>query len=1172
MIFENYPLERKIGDAASLDSDGFVIEKMETTEQTHYDFNLIVAPGSQYLVKFNFNARVYRRDFIHRLSCHFMKALDQAVRDPEINIKEITLLTEGEKEELLIDFNDTRRAYPEDKTIDRLFAEQACQTPHRLALVFEKGQPGLDRTAQRQWHITYTELNGMAAHLSLVLKDRGVCPGTPVGIMLERSIEMISGLLAILKAGGIYLPINPDYPERRRRYMLADSGARLVFTDNSLSGLSRVSPVNHRLFTSNLAYLIYTSGTTGEPKGVMVEHGNVIRLVKNSNYIEFKEGERLLPTGALEFDASTFEIWGALLNGLSLCLVCKKKILAADRFKAVLQKYTITTIWLTSSLFNQMVQADIGIFSGLKNLLLGGEVLLPVHVNRVRKRYPALNVINGYGPTENTTFSTTFLIDREYAERIPIGRPIANSTAYILDRWGKLQPIGVPGELWVGGDGVSRGYLNNPDLTAERFITHQILAPKSYILNPKSQILYRTGDLCRFLPEGDIEFLGRIDHQVKIRGFRIEPGEIENHLLKHPHVKEAVVLAREDEGNEKYLTAYIVPHSTTKTNATSKTNKISLTNEFRHHLSHRLPPYMIPSHFVFLDRVPLTPNGKLDRQALPQPMVETGKDFFASSGEVEEKLAEIWSEILSVPQETIGVNADFFDLGGHSLRATLLSTRINRELAVKVPMEDIFSKPTLREMAKYIEGVGEKRRGERLLSIDAVEKREYYPLSSAQKRLYILQQMEPNSTVCNIPRVMLLEGKIDLEKLGQVFQQLIRRHEGFRTSFGVVHEEPLQRVHDEVEWGIEYIEPVEPASRDKLIRDFVRPFDLTRPPLLRVGLVQEGHTSQEGNYILMLDVHHIIIDGVSISIFIKEFTDLYRGHSLPPLRCQYKDYSQWQQRFKESREMEKQERYWLNRFSGQIPRLNLPSDFPHPRGQSFDAGALTFKIDPELTARTRQTARQAGATLYMVLLAVYNVLLAKYSGDEDIVVGMGIFGRRHADLENIVGMFVNMLAMRNEPTPAKTFAEFLEEVKQSAIDAYENQDYQFEELVHKLNIPRESGKNPVFEVEFTLHNMDSREIEIPGLKLSFYEYEHKKTKFDLALQARQTGNTITLALSYTTARFKPSTAEYISRHFVEILRQVAEGEDIKLEHIAISRESADVTSRFKQEDFGGFDI
>ncbi|MFC2145978.1 amino acid adenylation domain-containing protein [Acidobacteriota bacterium] len=911
-------------------------------------------------------------------------------------------------------------------------------------------------------------------------------------------------------------------------------------------------PVN--LDPGNLAYVIYTSGSTGIPKGAMAQHGNVVRLVKNTNFIVFKESDRLLQTGALEFDASTFEIWGVLLNGLTLHLEEKNNLLAPDILKNIIRKNKITLMWMTASYFNLMLEADIDIFVGLEYLLVGGEALSPPHINRLRDRFPGLHVINGYGPTENVTFSTTFFIDREYKEGIPIGKPIANSTAYIVDRDWNLLPVGAAGELLVGGDGVARGYLNDPELTFERFLNYKQKINEKLLRGVQEggfleksppghrrQKIYKTGDLARWFSDGNIEFIGRLDTQVKIRGFRIELGEIETRLLSHSSIKQAVVIDRDDTTGSKQLAAYVVSEETIDP------------EEFREILAKDLPEYMIPSFFIPIENIPLTPNGKLDRQSLPEPGIMVNQGYIAPGNETEKKIVEIWSDVLGINKENIGIDANFFHLGGHSLKATILTSRLHQSFNVKVPLVEIFTRQTPRELAQYIESACT----EKFLSLEKAVEKEYYALSSAQKRLYILQQIALDSTAYNIWVVLEVKGPVRMERFQDTTRKLIARHESLRTSFHMIAEKPVQKIHEDFDFKIEHHlaeRKAQSAVRHapcamrcaSTIKNFIRPFDLSGAPLLRVGLIKflhtptalRGHPSQEGKedrYLLMVDMHHIISDGTSLSLFIKEFTALYAGEELPVLRLRYKDYSEWQNRLLELGEFEAREAYWKKQFREGIPVLNLPIDFVRPSPRSFAGRSIKVEISAKETEALRQLASNRGVTLYMVLLALYNVFLSKLSSQEDIVVGTPVAGRTHTDLQHIIGMFVNTLALRNFPTADKTFNEFLLLIKEKTIIAFENQDYPFETLVQRLAVTRDLTRNPLFDVMFEMQNMDIPEIHLPGLTLAPYPIENNSSQFDLTFSAVERGNQLNLSFTYCNRLFKEDTLKQFIGYFKNIV-------------------------------------
>jgi amino acid adenylation domain-containing protein len=967
-----------------------------------------------------------------------------------------------------------------------------------------------------------------------------------IGKIMENSGKLPSDEELKNIPGIAFVPGEENSRDKSNREIIMIDGLSLTETEQFSLSDEPGKPLENINRASDLAYAIFTSGSSGRPKGVLVEHRNVVRLVQNTNYVEFKRDDRILQTGALEFDASTFELWGALLNGLQLYFTTKDKILSAETLKELIRKWNIRTIWMTSPLFNHMIQIDEELFAGLRNLLVGGDVLNPVNINKIQKRFPELKIINGYGPTENTTFSTTLLIDDHYRDSIPIGGPISNSTAYVVDIHINLLPVGAMGELCTGGDGVARGYLNDLELTHEKFIANPLL---------KGDRLYRTGDIAKWLPDGTMEFLGRIDNQVKMRGFRIEPGEIETHLLTHEAVKEAVVVLyekeRENLGNpvkeedeNKYLCAYVVLDET----ALRLEEDVDLSG-LKNYISYQLPEYMIPLYIIPLERIPLTPNGKVDRSALPAPEAGRKSDIYvAPADESEASLIEIWSEILGIEKGIIGVDSDFFDLGGHSLKVTLMVAKIHKQFSIRVPVSEIFNSPTVRGLAQYVRGA----KKEKYVSIGKVEKKTVYVQSSAQRRLFTLHHMNPGSSNYNVPQIFRLEGVYHNQKLEGIFREMIKRHESFRTSFDMVGELPVQVVHDYVSFNVEYYdqedEKKNTRSEERIVKDFIRSFDLIGAPLLRVGIIKQT----EGNSILMVDMHHIISDGTSIGIFIKEIMALYHGKQLPELRIQYKDFAEWEQRLVKSGEMEKQQVYWLRVFEEPAPVLNLPIDYLRPSIQSFEGTSLSFSLSTGETETLKRIAGEENASLYMILLAIFNIFLSKLSGQEDIIVGTPIAGRRHSDLENVIGMFVNTLAMRNYPNAEKTFIEFLKSVRERTLEAFENQDYQFEDLVEKVVLTRDTSRNPLFDVLFALQNVEISTVEIPGLKIKPYRQESKTSKFDLSLFAVEAGSQLVFAFEYNTKLFKKETIERLMEDFLQIISVLIEDKYVKIETIELA--------------------
>ncbi|MCK4261381.1 MAG: amino acid adenylation domain-containing protein, partial [Halanaerobiales bacterium] len=867
-----------------------------------------------------------------------------------------------------------------------------------------------------------------------------------------------------------YLPIDPVYPEDRIKYMLEDSDAKILLTENSLiQNLNEIEVESIDLYDekiysgetelenitlpNNLAYVIYTSGSTGKPKGVMLEHRNVANLVSGLDqqiYAQYQRRLNVCVVSPYVFDASVKQIFAALLLGHSLYIVPENTRLSGLKLLEFYEKYNIDvsdgTPTHISLLLENMEEKHNEL--GIKHFVIGGEALTKNLAESFLSRFTNSKPIitNVYGPTECCVDSSSYdvTIDNyNLYDMIPIGKPMPNVQLYIMDQKTKLQSIGIPGELCISGAGVSRGYLRREELTAEKFITNPFR---------EGERLYRTGDLVSWLPDGNIKFIGRIDHQVKIRGYRIELGEIENRLLEHEIIREAIVIDRTDQNDAKYLCAYIV------------TDEEIPVADLRTYLSKDLPEYMIPSYFISLDEMPLTRNGKVDRKALPAPEgnLELGTEYVAPRDEAEEKMSLIWSEVLSV--EKVGINDNFFELGGHSLKAIQLTAKILKEFNVEMPLQEIFKTPTVKDLAQFVR----KAKKTLFTAIEPVEMREYYPVSSAQKRLYALKELEGENITYNMPTVLILEGELDKEHFTNVFQKLIERHEAFRTSFEIIDGEIVQRIHDEVEFELKELEIAE-SELENTVKELIRPFDLSTAPLLRVTLVKFA----ENKHVLIADMHHIISDGFSMRNLISDLVYLFADYDLPKLRLQYKDFAVWQNELFASEMIKKQEEYWLETFAGEIPVLNLLTDNPRPAIMTYEGDKIQFNLDKELTNQLNYLIVKHGATLFMTLLSTYNILLAKLSGQEDIIVGSPIAGRKHADLESIIGMFVNTLVFRNYPEGNKRFVDFLEEVKEKSLEAYQNQDYQFDMLVDQLNLERDLSRNPLFDVMFVVQNIST---------------------------------------------------------------------------------------------------
>ncbi|MGE5342506.1 MAG: amino acid adenylation domain-containing protein [Candidatus Omnitrophota bacterium] len=1150
-----------------------------------FDLTLsVVEEDDRLCLTFEYSTKLFKRGTIERFISYFKNIVKGVIENSDHPLSDFEIITEEEKNRILYDFNDTAAEYPKEKTIHQLFEAQVEKAPSHIALI---GQTSVGADPRVCPQLSYAELNERSNRFACELIRNGVKPDTIVGIMLERSIEMIIGIFGILKAGGTYLPISPDYPEERANYMMKDSRALLLVTHTvgadpcvcpgafnlPLPSVASVFSVRN----SNLAYIIYTSGSTGRPKGTLIEHRSVVnRLNWMQKAYPIGPTDIILQKTPVVFDVSVWELFWWSFYGARLCLLQARGEKNPETIAAAISTYGVTTIHFVPSMLSVFLihleslkngEAEQATLRSLKYVFASGEALGVEHVDRFYRLLMSCNefprLINLYGPTE-ATVDVSFFECAPQAERIPIGKPIDNIALLVLDREWHLQPVGVSGELYIGGIGVARGYLNQPELTFQTFVNKRFCGSffKKGIASPVR--VYRTGDLCRWLDDGNIEFLGRMDHQVKIRGFRIELGEIQSRLLKFQGIREVAVLARKGNDGNVYLCAYIV------------SNQPYEIAELREFLSQGLPDYMIPSFFVALERIPLTGNGKLDRNALPEPELKSGKGYTGPRDDLERELIRIWHMVLNQPADAIGIDDHFFELGGHSLKATVMVFRIHQVLNVQVPLDEMFKRPTIRRLAQYIR----ETVPEAFESIEQVEEKEYYELSSAQKRLYFIHVMEPDSVAYNLPVFWAFDDGIDPALLTDIFKKLLIRHDMLRTSFRMLGEVPVQRIQDIMDFKIVYYDYFDAEHDDaehkikrirKLTSDFIRPFDLSHAPLLRVAVIKDGKRS-----ILLVDMHHIVTDGVSQDMLMREFIALYSGKELskelPPLKLQYKDFSEWQKRPYYTERLKKQEDYWLGRFRGEIPVLNLPTNYPRPPIQRLDGHTVSREIETGLAKRLRALASEQGATLYMILLAIYTVLLAKYANQSDIIVGSPVAGRRDAGLEGIVGMFVNVLLMRNTVEPKRGFDEFLEAVKFNTLQAFENQDYSIDQLAGKLDIPRDAGRNPLYEVIFALTTVDARHMTRSDPELKPFEDFKEPIKTDLRLGVTDDGDRLTMALTYSVALFNPQTAENMLRHYQEIIAHIVENKKKKIEDIQISQHITMLKSNVLREEESEFDI
>jgi bacitracin synthase 3 len=1090
-----------------------------------------------------YNSLSYYKSTIERIGRHFLHLTGETLFNGEQKLGEIDILPGQEKEQLLFGFNKTKTEYPSKLTINELVEKETAALPGAAVFIFE------DK------YLTYGELNARTVGLSRLLRSKGVNAETIVGIMTERSPEMVIAMLAVLKAGGAYLPVDSNHPEERIKYIFNDSGVNLVLTQKHLQerltiDIEKIDMTNEAVYAaeiesnisnlarpSGLAYVIYTSGSTGKAKGVAVEHRSIVNtLLWRKEYYNFNQRDVVLQILSYIFDSSVEDIFTTLISRARLVLIPEDKIYDLQYLEKIIKKTNVTYFLIVPGFYNSFIEEIYESLKDVRAITVAGDNITE---KLVKKHFEKLNhtkYYNEYGPTENSVCSTVYEF-KPGQTKVLIGKPIKNVVCYILNPNNRLNPIGVPGELCVSGKGLARGYLNRPELTAEKFIELEVKVEEYRSHMSHMSYIYKTGDLTRWLADGNIEFLGRIDFQVKIRGFRIEPGEIERQLLKQEEIKEAVVISKETvpgnsaDSDEKYLCAYIVAE------------KELVITKIKEILSNNLPAYMIPTYFMQMEKLPLTPNGKIDRKALPEPEVDTAITYVPPRNELERKLEKIWAEVLKIDNDIIGIYSNFFELGGHSLKATILASKIHKEFNVKIPLIEIFKTPTIEGMAGYITGAVE----DTFTSIDPVEKKEYYDLSAAQKRLYILQQMKVESTAYNISQSILLSDEADIKKLEKTFNKLIQRHEGFRTSFHMVNDEPVQKIHDTVELKIAYYELISSRdktgieveenrqerlspimlSRDQLIKYYYKAFDLSRAPLLKVGVVK----TDEGKYLLVVTMHHIISDGYSHTILEKDFNTLYESKELSPLPIQYKDFSQWQNfQLNQTSLKEKALTYWKKKIKDGIPATELPVDFS---GNRSDPRGVNYRlvVNKNITDRLNKMAREHHITLFTWMFSAYNILLSHLLEQNDIVVGIISAGRDHISLQDIVGFFVQAVVFKGHVDQDESFAAFLQRMNEEILEAFNCQQYPPELLFEVLNM-----RYPDISLAFNMLNVHegSEHREIRNFASSHRE-SFADAKYDLELYVSQYKNGIEINCLYKKSLFQPSTIEYIMNVYVRLM-------------------------------------
>jgi amino acid adenylation domain-containing protein len=1156
LVFQNYLLDKAVQEYGST----FGIEAVDVEGWTNYPLTITVVPEERLTAIFSYDRRRLNDEIVRQIARHWTALLEGMIKKPDARLAELSILSDQERQQLLRDWCDYRRFGVGDQCLPDLFETQVARAPERIAL----SDNGVD--------VTYRELDAKANQLAHYLSKRGVGPDVKVGICLERSEKLLVAMLGVLKAGGAYVPLDPTYPPERLAYMLHDAQVPVVVTQGSLladaankqrsvidlhgwESIGREPSEKPQVPRSveQLAYVIYTSGSTGRPKGVMVRQAGAVNfLLAMQDTLHLSSQDILAATTSISFDIALLEWFLPLTVGARVVVLGRDIVVDGPRLAQALGQRGVTVMQATPSGWRLLSNAE---SIPPVRVLCGGEAFPRELASKCLAQ--GLETWNLYGPTETTVWSMMGRVtDGDGA--VPLGGPIANTQIYLLDSEANLVPIGVPGELYIGGDGVARGYWQRPDLTAERFI------PDPFGTKP-GQRLYRTGDQARYQPDGTLQFLGRRDHQVKIRGYRIELGEIEARILRHPAAREVVVVAREDRPGDKRLVAYVV-----------REGAAPEAGVLRSFVAEALPDYMVPSAVMFLDALPLTPNGKIDRKALPTP-----EDGEPSSREgvartaVQEILAGMWEEILGAKH--VGIHDNFFELGGHSLLATQLVSKIRSSFQIELPLRSLFEAPTVEALGAVIERARTGLDQASPAALMPVARGGPLPLSFAQQRLWFLSQMEPDGWSYNLSFALRLAGVLDAAALIGSFERVIARHETLRTTFQEIDGEPVQVIGSVGAFSL----PVDDVSglpgdqRDEAVRESAsrevrRPFRLDQDRPIRARLLRLA----DQEHVLLVTLHHIAADAWSMTLLAHEVAVFYRAlveraaDGLPPLPIQYADFAGWQRQRLQGQVLDEHLAYWKQRLGVNPPVLKLPTDRPRPAMQTFRGARHLFTVPAEHAERLRALSRKQGVTLFMTLLAAFNALLYRTTGQEDILIGTDVANRNREETEGLIGFFVNLLPLRSDLSGNPTFQDLLAQVRRTALEAYAHQDLPFEKMVEALKLKRDLGSNPLVQALLVLQNVPPPSMELPGLEVGAIEFESEVARFDLGLFMEDDVEGMTGVWKYSTDLFDASTIAGLSERFVTLLGSIAAHPEIRLSMIEIvshtEKESAMIESKQRE--------
>jgi len=1061
----------------------------------------------EFTLYYDYQIDILKEEEIDELNNRLMHILNTVINNSNILLKNISIVTNAEKNILVNSFNKTQFDYFDDKNLCKLFVEQATNTPDNIAVVFENNS------------LTFKELNEKSDKLAKFLIKNKIAHKTPIALMMNRSLEMIVGIIGILKAGCCYIPIDPDYPIDRVNYILRDSNSKIVLTTKKTEittdakmfyidfSNKDIYEKNHKISLDidaispdDLAYIIYTSGSTGKPKGVMLTHKNVNNFIEGTcQKINFSN-KTIVSVTTICFDIFVLETLLPLLKGLKIVLANEEEQNISYLLNKLCLKHNVNMIQTTPSRMSALLNdsTNIEYIKNMTDIMLGGESF-PIMLLQKLKNIFKGNIYNMYGPTETTVWSSIKNLTLE--NKITVGSPIANTQFYILDKHLNLLPPNIPGELYIGGDGVSKGYLNRDTLTNERFVA-----------NPykKGSIIYSTGDLAKFLPNGEVVILGRTDFQVKIRGHRIELEEIENCIIKYNNIKEAVVVSKDNISLYAYFKA---------------TEEINL-KELRSFLNSKLPNYMIPKYFLQLEKLPTTPNGKIDRKALPDIISQENKIFKEPQTKTQKQLIKILLDELKI--DKISIDDNFFEIGGDSLIAINCVTAIHSNLKISITVKDIFSYPIIEDLAKYLDKLKSSKHTYTCKIKQKKFKNNEYPLSFAQQRIYLACSLNENSLVYNMPSAVMFDKALDVKKLKIAFNKILKNQASLRTSFHIKGEQIVQKINQIKDFEFEKYY-CNKKDFKKIFLSFVRPFDLKNAPLIRIGIC---YFDDNDGCALLLDMHHIISDGASINILINELMNYYNSssdaYSLP---IQYKDYSCWEKEQLISEEFANKRDYFKSILHGELPKLELPYDFEAISENNISGKTYTFNIEKEYFDKINAFCNKIKITPYMFFISIYFILLNKYSGQEDIVIGSPFENRTLSELTNIIGMFVNNIIIREKVSPSLTYMDFINDIRTNCLATFNNADLPFEEILKAIDYKGNANNSSIFNTMFIFQNKGIPEIKLDNTIGKVIKYDNKTSKFNLSLEVIPTNGTYSLNFEYKTTLFKEATIKRMSSRF-----------------------------------------